>query len=43
MNTSVKALPVIEISHFALESIRPPEQGSNQSNKIAEQLYHQTT
>ena len=40
MNTSVKALPVIEISHFALESIRPPEQGSNQSNKIAEQLYH---
>ena len=40
MNTPSKDLPVIEISRFALESIRPPEKGSTQSNKIAEQLYH---
>lgn len=40
MNTPSKDLPVIEINRFALESIRPPEKGSTQSNKIAEQLYH---
>ena len=40
MNTEPKSLPVIEISQFALESIRPPEKGSAQASKQAEQLYH---
>ena len=31
---------VIEISQFALESIRPPEKGADQPEKQAEALYH---
>ena len=33
-------LPVIEITRFALESIRPPERGSEDDGKTAEALYH---
>lgn len=34
------SLPVIEITRFALESIRPPERGSEHEGKTAEALYH---
>lgn len=35
-----KTSPMIEITQFALESIRPPEKGSDRPEKMAESLYH---